>query len=333
MAKQDSLEMFQGLSGTLQEVYPYLDDNGLDHIADGLLQHLWDEGRDSSHTRCESTSRGAFKTAHRFHYDTGDERVEPCDTDEELWDRVYMPPAARNATTQEDMAFFRKTMPATDGFFYYTQMDLAAKNVVVEKGEFVGFVSQERAGYFPAWWQGWAVWQLWRQSADSASHLEDLMLPTVELLLRRHSEATVNRKWAKTLLAELGFREDVEYPSWFNKPPEAVIRASPYVWFHHIYNCRLGNSSERCKEWQKEMLALRARGGTDPSNFERDWITSGNLTLHTNQCTEARCCKSCRMWQRKLGARRRRELATRGEEVQEDTQPPEDDSEEDAAVW
>lgn len=154
------------LTGTFQEVYPILtlEDKAriarqcVEHLALKRKEHIDLPERKRHRSRCESLDGGAFKTMHVFHWDkTSDELIEPCETSQQLWDHVYMPPSARAKMPQEILSMLRTTMPTLPSPMIPTQLDLSPANVLVECGNFAGFKSHDRAGYFPAWWQRGAI--------------------------------------------------------------------------------------------------------------------------------------------------------------------------------
>lgn len=246
-------------TGTFQDVYHHLVEEDRKRISAECMEYLGQKRASSKATRCESTTGEAFKTTNGFYYQDDDAPVEACATNEELWDRVYMPPAARESMSKEQMAFFHEEMPAT-GPFVYTQMDLSAKNILVENGNFAGFASEDRAGFFPDWWQGRAFWLLWVHSNHdmaTVKAIDRLQAKGKDLSPEMHSfncyQAIINKKWVR-LLVNWYDTEDTQRP--FLCFPDSPRHA--LSWFYYLYSTRNGANHEDLEGWKAEMVASRA---------------------------------------------------------------------------
>lgn len=184
------------LTFTYAGLYYHLSSEDKQRIAGQCMQYLARMRKSHQSNRCESLEGGPFKTAGRLFRAfpragvnrsrkriseirwgaTGGSPIEPCSTAGKLWDRVYMPEAAR-ANVPDIVLLVTYLELEEPGPFVYTQMDLTPANVLVRGGNFAGFASDELAGHFPAFWQAVALVDLagwiWRGGEPFVGDLAD----------------------------------------------------------------------------------------------------------------------------------------------------------------
>lgn len=195
-------------SGTLLEIIEQLSDEELALIATQCLDHLRN-GRIESlalgHTAVCGLDGGSFRLMYQNQLGKDQfEPIEPCTTGEELWDLVYMTRIRRGMAGQRAlplMEVYKENMPfphhrpdgATEdipGPFLLTQMDIQPSNIRVGVGAFAGFVSDKHVGFFPGWWQWWAIRELYLSTLRySANHPNVRWVSAMQDVLEQEDDA------------------------------------------------------------------------------------------------------------------------------------------------
>lgn len=185
-------------SGTFEEVCHLLTPEAQKRIALQLLDQMREiraavySGAIAGPTMASSLTGGAFRLPPGSDLGLGLDGapIEPCASELVFWNCVYMTPARRallhdvpqvvlDSWTRRIRAPLQERPGSNDsknlipGPFLPTHLDMRPSNVRVKDGEFAGFIDASYAGYFPRWWQLWAI----QDQARAAKLLDDPASP------------------------------------------------------------------------------------------------------------------------------------------------------------
>lgn len=160
---------------TLSNVFNSLTEDQLKRIAATCLKYLGRKRKSSETDDIESLGDGYGSEGGRVFFNMGSSELNTQYDDQmesEKWDCAFDTPKEMSHLVKWHRISVRfcteDTQPAP---FVYTQMDVSASNVLVRDGKFVGFASDDRAGFFPHWWQSRAL-QLYRFFSEEMAVLE-----------------------------------------------------------------------------------------------------------------------------------------------------------------
>jgi len=150
-------------TGTFQDLWPHLSESEKKNIAEVAIRYLRDT-RFIQYKTCRSADAVVLPRNRLEGFNGGEVSlpptfsepgresnriIQPCDTLDEIWDRVYEPPLLVSGVPEDLRAFLRKTMPQ-DKSFCLTPMDLSSSNIRVRNGEFSFLNSAENIAYTPS---------------------------------------------------------------------------------------------------------------------------------------------------------------------------------------
>lgn len=245
-------------TGTLLQVWPNLTQSERESIAEDYLKRLgrarqaWRAGK-KKHLGAGGfdNSRGTYfvdiddvidTTACYPHCTKRKRKMPPsyfgieskqwCDGPQgrsEIWERVYRVGENGERAAQEQIGFCNRDVVSKHLATYaYTHMDMSANNVLVVDGKFLNLTSDDRAGYYPVWWQGRAF-HLFRTEAGRKELAQtgwvNGMEVTPEMNLDPYSKQAINSKWASLLADWFEKNEETEHP--FTLPTVLSITWDP----------------------------------------------------------------------------------------------------------